>query len=148
MTVNKYVNGIGFPLALQTNPLRKRYVSRIVGMESKLLKVKLRPNSKPHFFELLQFIKVNPEAPKSEMLQKGYFWDSFFLDKDENLFMVLKSQDFSKIMMDESELLQTAFRPVYERFRTQCWIEGSYEDIEELFCFNDSFSFLGLPVET
>ncbi|MDF0532850.1 hypothetical protein PY479_01000 [Shewanella sp. A32] len=117
-------------------------------MESKLLKVKLKTNSKPHFFELLEFIKANPEAPKEEMVQKGYFWDSFFLDKDENLFMVLKSKDFSKIMMDESELIQTAFRPIYERFRTQCWIEGSYEDIEELFCFNDSFSFLGLAVET
>ena len=116
-------------------------------MESKLLKVKLKPNSKPHFLELLQFIKANPEAPKQEMLQKGYFWDSFFLDKDENLFMVLKSQDFSKIMMDESELVHTAFRPVYERFRSQCWVEGSYEDIEALFCFNDSLSFLGLTVE-
>ena len=116
-------------------------------MESKLLKVKLRPNSKPHFLALLKFMQADPAAPKNEMLQKRYFWDSFFLDKDDNLYMVLKSKDFTKIMLDESELVATAFRPVYERFRSQCWVAGSYEDIEELFCFNDALSFLGLAVE-
>jgi len=116
-------------------------------MESKLLKVKLKPNSKPHFLTLLKFMQADPAAPKNEMLQKGYFWDSFFLDKDDNLYMVLKSKDFTKIMLDESELVETAFRPVYERFRSQCWVAGSYEDIEALFCFNDALSFLGLAVE-
>ncbi len=116
-------------------------------MQAKLLKVKLKPYSKQHFFELLQFIKDNPAAPHNEMQQKGYFWDSFFLDQDDNLFMVLKSPDFSKIMQDESALVETAFRQVYQRFRSQCWIEGSYEDIEALFCFNASLSFLGLTTE-
>jgi len=115
-------------------------------MESKLLKVKLKPNSRAKFFELLEYMKNHSDQPKSEMAQKGYFWDSFFIDKENNLFMVLKSDDFSRIMTDESQLIATEFRAIYEHFRKECWVEDSYEDIEELFCFNDALSFLGEAV--
>jgi hypothetical protein len=112
-------------------------------MESKLLKVKLKPGSKTKFFELLEYMKAQPSEPYSEMAQKGYFWDSFLLDEEDNLFMVLKSADFSSIMTDESRLIETGFRTVYEEFRKLCWIEGTYQDIEELYCFNKALSFLG-----
>ena len=112
-------------------------------MESKLLKVKLKPGSKAKFFELLEYMKSQPSEPHSEMMQKRYFWDSFFLDNEDNLFMVLKSPDFSSIMTDELALIETGFRSIYERFRKDCWIEGTYQDIEELYCFNEALSFLG-----
>ena len=105
--------------------------------------MKLKTGSKDKFFELLEYMKAQPKEPYLEMTQKGYFWDSFFLDREDNLFMVLKSHDFSSIMMDESELVETGFRAVYEKFRKECWIEGTYQDIEELCCFNQTLSFLG-----
>jgi hypothetical protein len=76
------------------------------------------------------------------MEQKGYFWDSFFIDQDNTLFMVLKSHDFSSIMMDESALIATEFREVYDAFRQACWVQESYQDIDELYCFNQAFSFM------
>lgn len=115
-------------------------------MEAKLLKVKLQPHSRAKFEDLLEFMKANPQLPQTEMAQKGYFWDSFFIDNDDNLFMVLKSPDFSKIVIDDAEIVPTAFREVYDQFRQACWVKGSYQDIEALCCFNDSLSFMGNAV--
>lgn len=115
-------------------------------MEAKLLKVKLKEGSKARFQKLLEFMQRDPTAPLDEMKQKGYFWDAFFLSEDNYLYMVLKSNDFSKIMADESQLIATTFREVYETFREDSWVEGSYEDIAPLFCFNHSLSFMGKEV--
>lgn len=115
-------------------------------MEAKLLKVKLQPNSRAKFEALLEFMQTHPQLPQTEMAQKGYFWDAFFIDNDDNLFMVLKSPDFSKIIIDDTEIVPTAFRDVYDKFRQECWVKGSYQDIEALFCFNDSLSFMGTAV--
>lgn len=113
-------------------------------MESKLLKVKLQPNSNGKLLELIEYIKRKPNEPFSEMQQKGYFWDSFFMDGEDNLYMVLKSKDFSSIMQDEASLIETEFRSHYEKFRTECWQQASYQNIEEIFCFNKELSFLGI----
>ncbi len=116
-------------------------------MEAKLLKIKVNPGSKTLFKQLLEYMKNHPEQPLSEMKQKGYFWDSVFYSEDNYLYMVLKSKDFSKIMMDESELIATPFRAVYEEFRESCWIQGAYQDIESLFCFNHSLSFMDTSMD-
>ncbi|EIV1777545.1 hypothetical protein MOU97_004230 [Vibrio vulnificus] len=89
-------------------------------------------------------MRENIEFPKSEMEQKGYFWDSVFFEKtdeSEYIFIVIKSADFSKIMVDENELVATPFRDVYEKFRSQCWAPELYQDIEPIFCFNASLTF-------
>jgi hypothetical protein len=117
-------------------------------MESKLLKVKLQPNSKEKLLELVDYIKQNPTEPFSEMQQKGYFWDSFFIDDEDFLFMVLKSKNFASIMQDDASLIETAFRSHYQRFRSLCWVQGSYQDIEEIYCFNKGLSFMGIAHET
>ncbi|WP_337993082.1 hypothetical protein [Thalassomonas haliotis] len=91
-------------------------------------------------------MRENIEFPKSEMEQKGYFWDSVFYEKDEEyeyIYIVIKSSDFSKIMMDESELVVSPFRGVYEKFRSQCWASEPYIDIEPIFCFNSTLTFSG-----
>ena len=75
-------------------------------MQSKLLKIKLNPNSRSHLNTLISYMRENIEFPKSEMDQKGYFWDSVFfekVDKFEYIYIVIKSDDFSKIMMDEND---------------------------------------------
>lgn len=113
-------------------------------MESKLLRIKLNPNSRPHLNELITYMRDNIDYPKSEMTQKGYFWDSTFIEQTPEadfLFIVIKSPDFSKIMMDESELSPTPFREVYEHFRRQCWSPEPYTDIEPIFCFNSALEF-------
>ena len=113
-------------------------------MESKLLKIKLNPNSRSHLDSLISYMRENIEFPKSEMEQKGYFWDSVFYEKRdcfEYIYIVIKSTDFSKIMMDESELVISPFRDVYEKFRSQCWAAEPYLDFEPIFCFNSSLNF-------
>jgi len=89
-------------------------------------------------------MRENIQFPKSEMEQKGYFWDSVFYEKNdefEYIYIVIKSNDFSKIMMDESELIVSPFREVYEKFRSTCWVSEPYIDIEPVLCFNSSFTF-------
>jgi len=113
-------------------------------VESKLLKIKLNPNSREHLNQLISYMRENIEFPKSEMEQKGYFWDSVFFEKDEEfeyIYVVIKSTNFSEIMMDESELIVSPFRDVYEQFRTQCWVSEPYLDLEPIFCFNSSITF-------
>jgi hypothetical protein len=91
-------------------------------------------------------MRENIEFPKSEMEQKGYFWDSVFYEKEDKfecIYIVIKSDDFSNIMMDESELVVSPFRDVYEKFRTTCWAPGPYIDLEPIFCFNSSLTFSG-----
>lgn len=117
-------------------------------MESKLLKVKLKSGARQKFLELVELIKNQPNDSFSEMAQKGYYWDSFFLDQENYLYMVLKSADFSSIMMDDSMLIKTAFRQNYDEFRARYWIDDTYQDIEELFCFNDAINFLGHEVSS
>ena len=97
---------------------------------------------------MLDYMEENPNDPLSEMKQKGYFWDSFFLNEDDHLYMVLKSPDFSKIMTDDADLIATKFRAVYEGFRSNCWIEGTYQDIAPLYCFNGSLTFMGSSIES
>jgi len=113
-------------------------------MESKLLKIKLNPNSRTRVDELLEYMTSSVAGPKNEMSQKGYYWDSVFFGIEvdvEYLYIVLKSNDFSKIMVDESELIATPFREYYDRFRNDCWAPESYEDIESLFCFNTQIEY-------
>ncbi|MBL4942280.1 MAG: hypothetical protein JKY81_11530 [Colwellia sp.] len=113
-------------------------------MESKLLKIKLYFNSRVQLNQLIPYMRENIEFPKSEMDQKGYFWDSVFYEKDEEfeyVYIVIKSTDFSKIMLDESELIVSPFRDVYEQFRSQCWVSEPYLDLEPIFCFNSSMVF-------
>ena len=86
------------------------------------------------------------EFPLAEMEQKGYFWDSTFIEQTAEadfLYIVIKSPDFTKIMADESELSPTPFREVYEAFRQNCWAPEPYVDIEPVFCFNSSMKFSG-----
>ena len=86
----------------------------------------------------------NIEFAKSEMAQKGYFWDSVFfetIEATEFLYIVIKSEDFSKIMIDESELVETPFREIYETFRKSCWSPEPYTDIEPIACFNNLVNF-------
>ncbi|MBV1908468.1 MAG: hypothetical protein KUG78_04050 [Kangiellaceae bacterium] len=113
-------------------------------MQSKLLEIKLNPGSKNRVLELIDTMKNNIELPKYEMTQKGYYWDSVFFDikaGQELLYMVIKSEDFSKIMIDESELKPTPFRLFYEKFRSECWAPEMYNDIEALICFNQCLDF-------
>ncbi len=113
-------------------------------MESKLLKITMNSGSKDKVKALLNYMKSNIEFPKDEMKQKGYYWDSVFYDTDKNneyMYILLKSEDFSKIMMDESELDETPFRKVYEIFRLECWAPEHYKDIEVLSCFNCKMEF-------
>lgn len=113
-------------------------------MESKLLKIKLNPGSRSHLDSLISYMRENIEFPKNEMEQKGYFWDSVFYERDdefEYIYIVIKSADFSKIMMDESELIFSPFRDIYEKFRSTCWSPEPYQDIEPIFCFNSSITF-------
>ena len=78
------------------------------------------------------------------MAQKGYYWDSAFFEKINNtdfLCLVIKPPDFSKIMMDESELIATPFRDLYEAFRQSSWASEQYDDLESLACFNSEMKF-------
>ncbi|GLX80140.1 hypothetical protein tinsulaeT_34800 [Thalassotalea insulae] len=113
-------------------------------MESKLLKIKLNSGYRSQLERLIAYMRENIEYPANEMTQKGYFWDSTFIEQTDEadfLYIVLKSHDFSKIMLDENELSPTPFREVYEQFRRQCWAPEPYTDIEPIFCFNSSFKF-------
>ena len=113
-------------------------------METKLLKIAMNPGSKEKLKELLEYMKSNIHFPKNEMEQKGYYWDSVFYDCDERveyMYVVLKSHDFSKIMTDESALIETPFRAVYDKFRRECWAPERYADIEPLYCFNTQMEF-------
>lgn len=112
-------------------------------MQTKLLKIKLKPNSRPHLEQLIAYMVENHQYPLNEMKQKKYVWDSVFLDESDNLYIVIKSEDFTQIMMDESELISTPFREVYEKFRNACWSSEPYSDIEPIACFNETVSFLG-----
>jgi len=116
-------------------------------MQSKLLKIKLNPDSRGKLKDLIDYMQKNISFPKNEMAQKGYFWDSVFFDQSgeaEYLYVVLKSEDFSKIMMDESELDATPYREIYEKFRKTCWAPEPYQDIEPIACFNSSMVFSDL----
>jgi hypothetical protein len=115
-------------------------------LQSKLLKIKLKKGSRPHLEKLLVYMKENYRFPLNEMEQKGYFWDSVFLDGEDQLYIVLKSADFSKIMENEEQLIATPFREIYDNFRNDCWSSDPYEDIESLASFNRSFTFLGSKV--
>lgn len=87
----------------------------------------------------------NPINPKTEMAQKGYFWDSVFFEEvnDQNfIYIVVKSEDFSSIMLNENNLVHTPFREIYEKFQRDAWIPETYTDIEEIFCFNESMVFI------
>ena len=113
-------------------------------MQAKLLKIKLNAGSKSHVEALIDYMQKNPQQPLSEMQQKGYFWDSVFFDthdQTEYLYIVIKSPDFSKIMTDESDLVATDFRAVYEKFRQQCWAPEPYKDIDLICCFNQALAF-------
>lgn len=113
-------------------------------MEAKLLKIKLRANSRDQLDSLISYMRKNIEYPKKEMEQKGYFWDSVFYEKNEvfeYIYIVIKLADFSNIMLDESELIVSPFRDVYEKFRSQCWASEPYLDLEPIFCFNSSITF-------
>ncbi|MGS0680515.1 DUF6176 family protein [Shewanella sp. 125m-7] len=113
-------------------------------MESKLLKIKLKLGSREKLDNLICYMRENIEFPKSEMGQKGYYWDSVFYESTrdhEHIYIVIKSVDFSKIMLDESALLHTPFREVYEKFRQECWVNEPYSDIDATACFNSSMQF-------
>ena len=87
-------------------------------MESKLLKIKLMLGSRSKLDHLISYMRQNIEYPKGEMEQKRYYWDSVFYESTrdhEHIYIVIKTPDFSKIMLDESELLYTPFREVYEQ---------------------------------
>ncbi len=113
-------------------------------MQSKLLKIKLKPNSRAHLAVLVEYIESDIKQPEYEMQQKGYYWDSLFIESSSEcdyLYMVIKSVDFSKIMVNEDVLIATEFREVYERFRSQCWVADAYNDIEVVACFNSAMVF-------
>ncbi|REL27247.1 hypothetical protein DXX93_12175 [Thalassotalea euphylliae] len=113
-------------------------------MESKLLKIKLKAGSRADLDSLVAYMRENIAHPRDEMSQKGYFWDSIFIeqtDKADFLYIVIKSEDFSTIMVDESELSLTPFRQVYDDFKTKCWLPEPYEDLEPVFCFNSAMQF-------
>lgn len=113
-------------------------------MEAKLLKIPLKSGVREKVDALLGYMKSNNAFPKSEMEQKGYYWDSVFYSDEqgvEYLFIVLKSNDFSRIMVDESSLIETPFRQVYEDFRRECWAPEPYQDLEALCCFNSDMNF-------
>lgn len=112
-------------------------------MQAKLLKIKLVPGSRPELEKLIAYMMENHIEPLNEMKQKGYMWDSVFLDESDSLYIVIKSEDFTKIMMDENELIHTPFRTVYEKFRQDCWSSEPYLDIESIACFNNGVDFLG-----
>jgi len=114
-------------------------------MESKLLRIQLKPSSRGKVESLVKFMIENPIHPKEEMKQKGYFWDSIFLEEvnDKNfVYIVLKSENFSSIMLNEKGLIETPFREIYEQFRIEAWMPETYTDIEEIFCFNESMVFI------
>ncbi|WP_144394515.1 DUF6176 family protein [Pleionea sediminis] len=113
-------------------------------METKLLKILLKPRSKTRVKQLINYIKKNIDQPKFEMAQKGYFWDSVFYESDQEndyLLIVLKSSDFSNIMLDDSQLVETEFRAFYNQFRKDCWHPSGYKDLEVLACFNQAMEF-------
>ncbi|WP_299803566.1 DUF6176 family protein [uncultured Shewanella sp.] len=113
-------------------------------MESKLLKIKLKLGAREKLDDLICYMRENIQYPKGEMDQKGYYWDSVFFESSaeyESVYIVIKSEDFSKIMLDESTLDHTPFREVYEKFRLECWVNEPYTDIEPVICFNSSMQF-------
>lgn len=113
-------------------------------MESKLLKINLKLGSREKLDVLICYMRENIQFPMSEMEQKGYYWDSVFFESSpeyESIYIVIKSEDFSKIMLDESTLVYTPFREVYEKFRFECWANEPYTDIEPVICFNSSMQF-------
>jgi len=88
---------------------------------------------------------ANPSYPKNEMQQKGYFWDSVFFEEVNGknfMYIVVKSEDFTTIMQNETDLIETPFRKIYEKFRLDTWVSETYKDIEEVFCFNESMVFI------
>ena len=114
-------------------------------MESKLLRIELKPLSREKVKSLINFMVENPIYPKTEMEQKGYFWDSVFFEEinDKNyIYIVVKSDDFTTIMQDEEDLIKTPFCEIYEKFRSETWLPETYKDIEEIFCFNESMVFI------
>lgn len=113
-------------------------------MESKLLKIRMASDSKEKVTALVDYMRANIDQPFSEMTQKGYLWDSVFWESTpeaEYLYIVIKSADFAKIMRDETELVATPFRAIYERFRSSCWTSAGYVELAPVFCFNAAMHF-------
>ena len=117
-------------------------------MQTKLIKIPLKPGSRAAVDKLIHYMKSSPELPFNEMNQKGYFWDSVFLDAQFNLYIVIKSPDFSSVMLNNDDLVETDFRSMYETFRQQAWQSDAYEDIEALACFNQALTFEQFEVTT
>lgn len=115
-------------------------------MESRLLKIRMVSDSRARLDSLIQYMREHIDQPRSEMTQKGYFWDSVFWESGPDadyLYIVLKSQDFTRIMSDDAELIATPFRAVYDRFRATSWTSEPYVEMEPIFCFNDTMRFSG-----
>lgn len=113
-------------------------------MESKLLKIKLNKGSEVYVQELIKYMQSNIALPKNEMEQKGYFWDSVFFaieDHEEFMYLVLKSKDFSNIVINDNEIVATEFRNIYDEFRKKCWSQSGYTEPTFIACFNTVFEF-------
>lgn len=75
----------------------------------------MMPNSRTHLAKLIGFIEQNIALSEYEMRQKGYYWDSVFIESTvecDYLYMVIKSVGFSKIVLNKDELIATQFRDV------------------------------------
>lgn len=109
-------------------------------MESKLLRIKLKPGSEEKVRSLIARMKADIESVKSEMDQLGYYWDSVFMGDVGDctyLYIVGKSQDWSKKAQGVTQ--PTTFRTYYEEFKADCWDES--DQLDHIWCPNGTMEF-------
>lgn len=92
-------------------------------METKLGIAKLKPNSKENVLKMIEWTKNNSELASKHMENKGYYWDSLFLESrpdGDYLIYVCKSSDWSKIKISDENPLNDWSRK-YLRWKEETW---------------------------
>lgn len=113
-------------------------------MESKLLKIKLKNSTQGEVKKLVDKMNHDIDSPRKEMAQKGYFWDSVFVSEEGGeafMYVMLKSDDFSQIIIDDNAIEHTEFREYYSLFRDKFWHEEGYTEPTAVACFNAQMAF-------
>ncbi len=100
-------------------------------MDTYLGSVKLKAGAKTKVEELIKYTVENKDLALAHMKDKGYFWDSIFVETRSDgdyMIYILKSSDFSKVKRGDSETPLNEWSKKYLEVRDEVW-DGSELDV-------------------
>jgi len=103
-------------------------------MKTKIGIVKIKPEAKNNLAVLLEKIRKDPSFAREQMKDKGYYWDSLFIDHrvdGDYLIYVIKSPDFSKIKMGDQDQLNL-FSKEYSHFKNNFWDQSELTKLDDI----------------